>query len=82
MHTSMPEWLEHLKPGLPRDGGGPVANDRIELWTLLQQVWAEVEPLAIARPVRVRITTDVEQRDLAALMNRRRRVGHPSPAGA
>jgi hypothetical protein len=49
------------------DGAGLVADDRIELWTLLQQVWGEVEPLAIGRHVRVRFTTDVQARELATL---------------
>lgn len=49
------------------DAAGLVADDRIELWTLLQQVWCEVEPLAIGRQVRVRFTTDVQARELATL---------------
>ena len=49
------------------DGAGLVADDRIELWTLLQKVWGEVEPLAIGRHVRVRFTTDVQARELATL---------------
>jgi CheY-like chemotaxis protein len=49
------------------DGASLMADDRIELWTLLQQVWGEVEPLAVGRHVRVRFTTDVQARELATL---------------
>jgi signal transduction histidine kinase len=49
------------------DGQSLVADDRVELWPLLQQVWGEVEPLALGRQVRVRFTTDVDGRELAAL---------------
>jgi hypothetical protein len=49
------------------DGASLMADDRIELWTLLQQVWCEVEPLAVGRHVRVRFTTDVQARELATL---------------
>lgn len=49
------------------DGASLLADDRIELWTLLQQVWAEVEPQAIHRRVRVRFTTDMQARELATL---------------
>ena len=49
------------------DGGDIATDDRIELWTLLQQVWAEVEPLAIDRQVRVRFTTDTRSNELATL---------------
>lgn len=49
------------------DSASLAADDRIELWTLLQQVWCEVEPLAIGRQVRVRFTTDVQARELATL---------------
>lgn len=49
------------------DGSGLPTDDRIELWTLLQQVWGEVEPLAIDRQVRVRFTTDTDASELATL---------------
>lgn len=49
-------------------GGGELkADDRIELWTLLQQVWGEVELLAMDRQVRVRFTTDTASGELATL---------------
>ena len=49
-------------------GGGEIkSDDRIELWTLLQQVWGEVEPLAMDRRVRVRFTTDTPSGELATL---------------
>lgn len=44
------------------DGQSLLADDRVELWSLLQQVWCEVEPLALGRQVRVRFTTDVDGR--------------------
>ncbi len=34
--------------------GALFANDRIALWPLLQTVWGEVEPLAMARSIKVR----------------------------
>ena len=49
------------------DGAEMATDDRIELWTLLQQVWAEVEPLSIDRQVRVRFTTDTRASELATL---------------
>jgi hypothetical protein len=33
-----------------------LASERVLLWTLLQEAWAEVEPLALARGVQVRFT--------------------------
>ena len=33
-----------------------LANERVLLWSLLQQAWAEVEPLALTRGVQVRFT--------------------------
>lgn len=44
-----------------------LANDRIELWPLLQQVWAEVEPLAIERGVRVMFRAQESPERLAAI---------------
>jgi len=41
------------------------ADDRIEVWPLLQRVWAEVEPLAIERSVRVRFQSSIDTAELA-----------------
>ena len=49
------------------DVGMPPADDRIELWPLLQQVWSEVEPVALARRVRLRFRADAAPRELATL---------------
>lgn len=49
------------------DGNTVVGDDRIELWPLLQDVWGEVEPLAMSRQVTVRFTTDIAARDMATL---------------
>ena len=49
------------------NGGAQSADDRLELWPLLQQVWGEVEPLALQRRVRVRFTADPETREMATL---------------
>lgn len=43
------------------------ANDRIELWPLLQAVWAELEPVALQRQVKVRFRSHGEARELATL---------------
>ena len=48
-------------------GGAPQADDRVELWPLLQQVWGEVEPLALQREVRVRFTAGPATREMATL---------------
>lgn len=48
-------------------GGSQLADDRVELWPLLQQVWSEVEPMALSRQVRVRFTSDAGTRELATL---------------
>jgi hypothetical protein len=42
-------------------------NDRIELWPLLQQVWAEIEPIALGRKVSVRFHAQQESEQLATL---------------
>jgi hypothetical protein len=42
-------------------------NDRIELWPLLQQVWAEIEPIAVGRKVSVQFRAQLESDQLAAL---------------
>lgn len=47
--------------------GALLANDRIELWPLLQRVWSDVEPLAQAQRVKVRFRAQVEAEDLATL---------------
>jgi hypothetical protein len=47
--------------------GTLLANDRIELWPLLQQAWAEVEPLALDRSVKVRFHALADADSLAAL---------------
>lgn len=47
--------------------GALLANDRIELWPLLQAVWAELEPVALQRQVKVRFRAHGEARDLATL---------------
>jgi hypothetical protein len=44
-----------------------LATDRIEPWALLQQVWNEVEPLAVERGVRVRFRAQESPERLAAL---------------
>lgn len=49
------------------NSGSLLADDRIELWPLLQQVWAETEPLAQQRCVRVRFATGQAPRELATL---------------
>ncbi|MFO1270867.1 MAG: sensor histidine kinase [Rubrivivax sp.] len=47
--------------------GALFASDRIELWPLLQQVWGEVEPMAMDRGVKVRFRAQVEAASLATL---------------
>jgi hypothetical protein len=42
-------------------------NDRIELWPLLQQVWADIEPIAVGRKVSVRFRAQHESDQLATL---------------
>ncbi len=44
-----------------------LANDRIELWPLLQRAWAQVEPLARSRGIKVRFTSAVPKDQLAAM---------------
>ena len=44
-----------------------VGNDRIELWPLLQQAWAMVEPLARARNLKARFTAQGPKTQLAAI---------------
>ncbi len=43
------------------------ASDRIELWPLLQKVWAELEPMAIDRSVKVRFRAQSDAASLATL---------------
>ncbi|MCD0422352.1 sensor histidine kinase [Rubrivivax sp. JA1024] len=47
--------------------GALFANDRIELWALLQSVWAEVEPVALARQIKVRFRAQSDAASLATL---------------
>ncbi|MBZ8141398.1 histidine kinase [Rubrivivax gelatinosus] len=47
--------------------GALFANDRIELWKLLQSVWAEVEPVAVSRQVKVRFRAQSDAAGLATL---------------
>jgi len=47
--------------------GTLLANDRIELWPMLQQVWAEVEPQALDRSVKVRFHAQTGADSLATL---------------
>ncbi len=52
-----------------------LANDRIELWPLLQRVWGEVEPLALQRNVKVRFRAQTETAGLATLYGSERWLG-------
>jgi len=52
-----------------------LANDRIELWPLLQQVWGEVEPLALQRGVQVRFRPQAEVSSLVTLYGSERWLG-------
>jgi hypothetical protein len=47
--------------------GSLLANERIELWPLLQQAWAELQPLAQDRNVKVRFRSAGELGNLATL---------------
>jgi hypothetical protein len=49
------------------NSGRFAADDRIELWPLLQRVWGAVEPQALARDIEVRFTTDQRYGDEATL---------------
>lgn len=49
------------------DSEALLANDRIELWPLLQKAWGEVEPLAVQRGVKVRFRAQTETSGLATL---------------
>ncbi|MBY0367691.1 MAG: sensor histidine kinase [Burkholderiaceae bacterium] len=44
-----------------------MANDRIELWPLLQSVWSELQPQAMSRRVQVRFQAQDEAANLATL---------------
>lgn len=44
-----------------------LSNDRIELWSLLQQAWALVEPMARQRGVKIRFNSQIPAADLATL---------------
>lgn len=47
--------------------GALLATERIELWPLLQSVWAELQPQAVSRSVRVRFQAQDETANLATL---------------
>jgi hypothetical protein len=47
--------------------GALLATDRIELWGLLQQVWGELQPLALSRSVKVRFKSQDDLSSLATL---------------
>ena len=49
------------------DSNALLANDRIELWPLLQQAWGHVEPLAMERGVKVRFRAQTDTGALATL---------------
>lgn len=49
------------------DSHALLANDRIELWPLLQQAWGHVEPLAMQRGVKVRFRAQTDAGALATL---------------
>lgn len=49
------------------DRGSVLADERIELWPLLQQVWGEVEPVAQRRCVEVRFSSQSDTHELATL---------------
>ena len=57
------------------DSGALLANDRIELWPLLQRAWGEVEPLARQRGVKVRFRAQSEAGALATLYGSERWLG-------
>lgn len=49
------------------DSNALLANERIELWPLLQQAWGHVEPLAMERGVKVRFRAQSDAGALATL---------------
>jgi signal transduction histidine kinase len=57
------------------DSSSLLANDRIELWPLLQRAWGEVEPLALQRGVKVRFRAQTEAAGLATLYGSERWLG-------
>jgi signal transduction histidine kinase len=57
------------------DSGALLANDRIELWPLLQKAWGAVEPLALERGVKVRFRAQTEASGLATLYGSERWLG-------
>jgi len=50
-----------------RNSGALLANDRIQLWPLLQSVWGELEPTALGRSVKVHFRAQTEAHGLATL---------------
>ena len=62
------EILSHLvELGQVWNSESLLANDRIELWALLQQAWTQVEPLARQRGVQIRFNSQIPAADLATL---------------
>ena len=57
------------------DSSSLLANDRIELWPLLQRARGEVEPLALQRGVKVRFRAQTEAAGLATLYGSERWLG-------
>lgn len=49
------------------NSGALLATDRVELWPLLQQVWAETEPLAMDRGVKVHFRARADAASLPTL---------------
>jgi signal transduction histidine kinase len=82
-HAALGEGLEQLLTVTDRlvelaslwDSSSLLANDRIELWPLLQRAWGEVEPLALQRGVKVRFRAQTEAAGLAALYGSERWLG-------
>jgi hypothetical protein len=54
----------------PPDGAAQ-AGDRVLLWSLLQQAWAEVEPMALSRGVQVRFTVPGDPSALPSMFGSR-----------
>jgi light-regulated signal transduction histidine kinase (bacteriophytochrome) len=62
------EILSHLvELGQVWNSESLLANDRIELWALLQQAWTQVEPVARQRGVKIRFNSQIPAADLATL---------------
>ena len=82
-HAALGEALQQLLTVTDRlvelaslwDSSSLMANDRIELWPLLQRAWGEVEPLALQRGVKVRFRAQTEAAGLAAMYGSERWLG-------